>query len=133
MGSYCLRREVVDATDQRHERRRESFQFFFLVRAYGGVEDGDEAVCVGFGIEDWEERVVGECAGFFVLEVEVEKGVDEVGDGWLEGRRGDLDAGKEFEDWEKGFGEGGGVLGVELGDVEEKFEGLGKGQGVVRG
>ena len=67
VGFYCLRCEVVDATDQRYERRRESFQFLFLVRAYSSVEDGDEAVCIGLGIEEWEERVVGESAGFLVL------------------------------------------------------------------
>ena len=45
----------------------------------------------------------------------------------MEGWRGRFDAGEEFEDWENGFGKGGGVLRVELGEVEEDLEGLGEG------
>lgn len=123
-GSY-----FVDAADEGEYRGDGVVELSLGVCDNGVVEDVDEVFGVTLCIDFREHGVHAQeldLLPFFVFEIEVYEGIDEVVDGRLERWAWDLPPDEDLEDVWYGLGEMFAQVGVEVCYVEEEFEGLGK-------
>lgn len=125
---WPIRRKLVHGNEQMQQRHRLGFQILWAVDRHRDIEDVDKLVDVRvLLVELREERTALETA-WLLLQIEGGECIDDVADQSVQGPLRDVDAADNLEQVRDRRRKGFGQVGVELGNVEDQFQGIRQGQ-----